>query len=402
MSNPRDEEGLSTRDVISNALGVAGIGAIAASQFSVLQNSFFSAAVGSMPFVGNVTNSTSLMPLIYDEAMGGGVNFKDIKVFPNFSGKEGKLMNMANSMKSAQELDNAILNSTRRLGVAGNTPINIGKLFAGVNAAGLLYTGYSSYQEGGVEGLFGGVTSYGIGLHFGLENSYQVKALGQYTAAQQASVLSNAGFTAEQRLGFYNEANMSKGLTDQARAYKVSNPNSFFRIGSIGSVKAVPFVDRILGVAAPMIGASMGASAGYSAGKFLGESFSAMLGADNSTMLGAAGGIFGAIGGAAIGGAAFSSIGSLAVSATIFGASAIMGTVSSHLFSETMRRNSANRPRLDTAGDVQPYFSRNAVTMRQRALQAMNSSHTNSRSALGNEASIIHMNRDYFSNIGRL
>jgi hypothetical protein len=119
-------------------------------------------------------------------------------------------------------------------------------------------------------------------------------------------------------------------------------------------------------------------------------------------MLGAAGGIFGAIGGAAIGGAAFSSIGGLAASAAIFGTSAVIGTVSSHLFSETMRRTSANRPRLDTAGDAQPYFTKNAVTMRQRALQAMNSSHTNSRSALGNEASIMHMNRDYFSNLGRL
>lgn len=401
MSNSIDEQGLSTRDVISNALGVAGIGAIAASQFSVLQNSFFSAAVGSMPFVGNATNSTSLMPLIYNEAA-GGVAFKDIKVFPNFAGKEGKLMNMSNSMKSAQELNNAILNSTRNLGVGGNTPVNIGKLFSAVNLAGFAYTGYTSYQEGGVEGLFGGLTSYGIGLHFGLENSYEVKALGQYTAAQQASILSNAGFSAEQRNMFYNDSNMRNGLTQEARGYKVSNPNSFFRVGSTGSVKAIPFVDRILGVAAPMIGAGIGASVGYSAGKFLGESFSAMLGADNSTMLGAAGGIFGAIGGAAIGGAAFSSIGNLAASAAIFGTSAVIGTVSSHLFSETMRRTSANRPRLDTAGDAQPYFTKNAVTMRQRALQAMNSSHTNSRSALGNEASIMHMNRDYFSNLGRL
>ena len=56
---------------------------------------------------------------------------------------------------------------------------------------------------------------------------------------------------------------------------------------------------------------------------------------------------------------------------------------------------------LDFAGDLATFNTNSAVTMRQRALQSMHKSHLNARSALGQEASYMHMNRDYFANYRR-
>ena len=56
---------------------------------------------------------------------------------------------------------------------------------------------------------------------------------------------------------------------------------------------------------------------------------------------------------------------------------------------------------LNFAGDTAAHFTQNAVTMRERALQAMNKSHMNARSAFGQEANIVHMNRDMFSQYKR-
>jgi len=388
-----DNKKFSTADYVSNTLGVMGLGATVAANYKALQSAFFSTTMASMPLVGNATNSVSLMPLIYNERT-AGVPLRDLRILPNLSGSEGRVVNLADNMKSAENTNKYIMNSTQNIGARGHTILNVGKIGLGLGAAMGLYSAYSYYQEEGASGLFKGMATYAIGTHFGLENSYQVKELGAYSKGQQTLLLRQAGFDSSQIDNAIKTQNMAK--------HKVSNPNSFFRIGSLGQVKAIPFVDRMLGVMAPMIGASIGASVGYSLGSGMAEGISAMMGAENSTMMGAAGGIFGAIGGAALGGAALSSIGSAAVTAGLFGAATIIGSVSSQMFSETMRRASQTRPRLDFANDVQPYFSRNAVTMRQRALQAMNNSHINARSALGNEAAILHSNRDYFSNLGRL
>lgn len=60
----------------------------------------------------------------------------------------------------------------------------------------------------------------------------------------------------------------------------------------------------------------------------------------------------------------------------------------------------AFRRRIDTAGDTAAFFTRNANTMRSRAVLSMRNSHLNARSALGMEASMTHMNRNYFSRYG--
>ena len=54
------------------------------------------------------------------------------------------------------------------------------------------------------------------------------------------------------------------------------------------------------------------------------------------------------------------------------------------------------RHRIDTAGSTAAFFTQNAITTRGRAFEAMRKSHLNARSALGMEASMTHMNRNYF------
>ena len=54
------------------------------------------------------------------------------------------------------------------------------------------------------------------------------------------------------------------------------------------------------------------------------------------------------------------------------------------------------RHRIDTAGSTASFFTQNAITTRGRAFEAMRKSHLNARSALGMEASMTHMNRNYF------
>jgi hypothetical protein len=53
---------------------------------------------------------------------------------------------------------------------------------------------------------------------------------------------------------------------------------------------------------------------------------------------------------------------------------------------------------LETSGDLSAHMTQAAVTMRQRAVSAIQKSHLNARSALGQEASLMHMSqRNYFS-----
>jgi hypothetical protein len=56
---------------------------------------------------------------------------------------------------------------------------------------------------------------------------------------------------------------------------------------------------------------------------------------------------------------------------------------------------------IHTAGDTASFFTQNAMTMRSRAVQQMRNSHLNARSALGGEATLMHMPRNYFSSYGR-
>ena len=147
-------------------------------------------------------------------------------------------------------------------------------------------------------------------------------------------------------------------------------------------------------------GAYMGAGIGFSAGQSIGEGLGNMLFEDGSNQgFGLAGGIFGARLGAQAGATMMRSIPALAASALVLGGAYMLADAGSDILKSGFKRTRSRG--LDFAGDVSAYNTNSAVTMRQRALQSMHKSHLNARSALGQEASITHMNRDYFANYRR-
>jgi hypothetical protein len=148
-------------------------------------------------------------------------------------------------------------------------------------------------------------------------------------------------------------------------------------------------------------GGYMGAEIGFEAGKALGSGLGQMLFDDADTgAFGMLGGIFGARGGAFLGANMARSPYSLAASALVIGGANMLIEAGSDILKTGFKKTSARG--LDFAGDLSAYNTNSAVTMRQRALQSMHKSHLNARSALGQEASIVHMNRDYFANHRRL
>ena len=233
--------------------------------------------------------------------------------------------------------------------------------------------------------------STGTGLNQKTIDRQQRKLNRANSLAQTSAKTEGAIFNLKQQAG--------PNLTETSKVYQA---NSFFRVGSFGAMKAIPYVDRALGLIAPGLGSYMFASVGYSIGSSLATTASEMLGADNTFIAGVGGGIFGAAALAPVGAMAFSNIGSLAVTAAVAGSAMLATSAASGIMGEGFRRIGEAHNRFDFVKDPQPYFSRNAVTMRQRALQAMGSSHMNARSALGNEAAVLHNNRDYFATFGRL
>ena len=89
-------------------------------------------------------------------------------------------------------------------------------------------------------------------------------------------------------------------------------------------------------------------------------------------------------GGLLLGGAVAAGIGSV-----VKGGAAVMRAGAEH------RRRQRG---IDTSGSMASFMTQNAQTMRARAVQAMHKSHLNARSALGQEASFMHMpSRNYHS-----
>ena len=104
----------------------------------------------------------------------------------------------------------------------------------------------------------------------------------------------------------------------------------------------------------------------------------------------------GAFMGAFVGGGLVKNGPMAAVSAAVIGGSYMVGRGTYDILKAGYNRSQAKR-RIDTAGDTASFFTQNAMTMRERAVQAMSNSRLNARSALGMEASYMNFNRNYFS-----
>jgi hypothetical protein len=147
-----------------------------------------------------------------------------------------------------------------------------------------------------------------------------------------------------------------------------------------------------------VMGASLGMSAGAAAGSFLAEQISDQ--GYGASAAGFVGGAFGAAAGAKLGAFAGGSFLRMGVIGAGIAATTIVakGTYS---MLESGFKNIGKGRGLNFASDTSNFMTQQAVTMRQRALQAMHKSHLNARSAFGQEATITHMNRDMFSHYKR-
>ena len=112
----------------------------------------------------------------------------------------------------------------------------------------------------------------------------------------------------------------------------------------------------------------------------------------------AIGGVPGAIAGGVMGGAAMGNPYAFAATA-LAGSAALVGYGSYSLLKTGYRHGRnirlGNVPH--TGGETASFFTQNAFTMRSKAVQAMRNSHLNARTALGQEATFMHTNKNYFS-----
>lgn len=162
------------------------------------------------------------------------------------------------------------------------------------------------------------------------------------------------------------------------------------------------------------IGAYIGSGIGYDIGASVGGAIGGMLHENLETP----GKYIGAMGGALVGAEAGGYLmrgaraGKGLLAAGRFGAAAVAGTVLMQGVSTaykglyaTLKTGFQQKRKmrgLDFAGDPTQFYTQKATTMRQRAVQAMNRSHMNARSAFGQEAQLMHSHRDAFSTYRRM
>lgn len=337
----------------------------------------------------NANQGIALKSFAYNPIDLGGGNAANIENLRAVGGKyfhidpkSGRSTALSNS-----QVEGSFINHASKK--AGGVSVNPGHMaFVGLNALFMGSTMYDAYNMEGSMGLLNAAITNSVAYNFGAANTFQAVT---YNSANVSQAELN-------RMG-YNASEVSQFQSGKTQLVK---PNDFFRLPFKVNGMGVPFASHLFGMLAPMAGAHVGASLGFAGGKMIGEGISSLLGMENNSLAGTVGGIFGAMGVAPITAKLGSNVfGALALGGIAAGVTAMVKT-GSGIINEGMKKVNQNRRGLDFANDTQPFFSRNAVTIRQRALQAMNNSYSNARSALGNEATIMHMNRDYFSTHGRL
>ena len=187
-----------------------------------------------------------------------------------------------------------------------------------------------------------------------------------------------------------NLTGLSKAIQEQAKAEGLDTLTQYRKSTLLGGMGG-----RML----PLMGAYGGAALGFSAGQSIGSGLGNLMGTGEGTT-GLVGGILGARTGAALGAMATSSLSTAIFTGLVVGGANIATNVVGDYLKSGFKNNRTRG--LDFAGDISAYYNNAAVTMRQRSVQAMHKSHLNARSALGQEASIMHMNRDYFAHHRRL
>lgn len=237
---------------------------------------------------------------------------------------------------------------------------------------------------------FMGAIAVGLGLYFGYDtyaNSESNNALRDLVLTEVAA--NYHGFMhATNRVGDFYVKNSLFGYSGTLS----SNPSNISPINP-----RLPG-GMALGRMAPIVGAYMGAGIGISTGNAIGKVVgNRLLGLEEDN---AVAGMVGAVIGSQVG----AKIGALGFSSATLGAGLYLGytgiqqTVSHEM--SILKSGFQERKKmrgLDFANNSQTFFTQTASTMRQRAFDAMSRSQINARSALGNEAKLMHIEKDAFS-----
>lgn len=213
-----------------------------------------------------------------------------------------------------------------------------------MNMAGVGYMAYQGYQENGMSGAYDGLT-----LGVAVEQALYKHSMGAGNFMQAGSnKFAQAGF---KPAGHPLKASMSSSLTRGAGA---------------------------------SIGGYIGQQAGLMTGLPMGGTIGAFVGAN----VGAA--PLKAIKAHPFIGTAM--VGTAIAAAGAYGAYEVIKTVAQEGYNRRQSLRGVN-----TDGSMAAFMTQNAATMRGRSVQAMQRSHMNARSALGQEASFLHTNKNYHS-----
>lgn len=218
--------------------------------------------------------------------------------------------------------------------------------FSAIGPAATLYTMYSGYQENGIAGV------------------------------KDALVLELAATSAASRFAY--------------GAVGTSGPSA--NIGLMQRLKnigAKPAGQKVVFGGGAGMGAGIARTMGGAIGASIGQSVLGTPGAFIGGFIGAAPLRFAATHPLLAGGMALAGVAAVGTAAVVKGGGAVLRAGAEH------RRRQRG---IDTSGSMAAFMTQNAQTMRARAVQAMHKSHLNARSALGQEASFMHMpSRNYHS-----
>lgn len=237
---------------------------------------------------------------------------------------------------------------------------------------------------------FMGALAVGLGLYFGYDtyaNSESDNALRDLVLTEVAA--NYHGFSyAWNKIGDYYFKNSLFGTSGTVNG----------ALNGTSEIKPVLPMGMALGRMAPIVGAYMGAGIGVSVGSSIGKVVgNRLLGLEeDNAVAGTVGAVIGSQVGAKIGALGFSSV-TLGVGLYL-GYTGLQQTVSHQM--SILKSGFQERKKmrgLDFANNSDTFFTQTASTMRQRAFEAMSRSQINARSALGNEAKLMHVERDAFS-----
>lgn len=307
----------------------------------------------------------------------------------------GYVRSIAGSEVSAADNLKGIISGKASFYKAGGRPF-----FNAVSAA------EKSIMEQSVMSLH--ATQRGVGIM--TQNAFNTILPAGMTLYFAADAYANDGMTG---LGKYMVTDMlgnfygTKAALNTFEVTNATKANTFLNVADDNKLVKGELLQRIapiggsgmIGRMVPVLGGIIGATVGMELGANIGSAVTSLInsGGPSDTSGSIAGGLLGTIAGAKFGAAAMSGIPTALVAG--IGIAATTSIVSRNM--DAIKSGFQTQRGLNFAGETAAYFTQNAVTMRERAVQSMHKSNMNARSAFGQEATLMHMNRDMFSQYKR-